>query len=392
MTALDFDLAPEAPGLFTRPDYYELLARLRRDAPVYEYAPGSWTVACYDDVREVSRDPARFASGRGVLMNDPLRHGGEIHGSILHMDPPVHAPWRQLVSRHFTPRSVSRLVDRVREITVAALADVTAGDTIDFVDRIASPIPVLVIAELLGVADADRAEFRRWSDSTISSTDTDAPKLDDIAELYRFLIEHVRDRRAHPRDDLTSVLACATVDGEPVRTPDAVGYCLALLVAGNETTRHLLSGSVLALSEHPEQQRVLSAAPDRIPDAVEECLRWVTPIQTFGRTVTRDTELAGARLRENDWVVLLYASANRDERAFGPTADRFDVTRPVDTAHVAFGFGEHLCLGAALARIEARVVLEELLTRFPDMAVAGAPSWVRSSLVRGMDALPVSMR
>ncbi len=366
MTATGMHIDPEVAGLFTRTDYYDVLAALRREAPVFEYAPGAWTVAGYDDVRDVSRDPERFCSGRGVLMNDPLRHDGQIFGSILHMDPPEHAPWRKLVSRRFTPRAMNAIVDRVREITRGTLAEIDGGETIDFVARVASPIPVLVIAELLGIDDTDRDDFRRWSDAAITSTDTDSPALDDLAELYRFLVAHVQERRARGGDDdddadLVTVLAHAEIDGRPVTTPEAVGYCLALLVAGNETTRHLVSGSALALSEHPDQRDLLAAEPERIATAVEECLRWVTPIQTFGRTATRDTELGGRRIARDDWVVLLYASANRDEHAFGPTAGRFDVTRPVDTSHVAFGFGEHLCLGAALARIEGRVVLEELL-------------------------------
>jgi cytochrome P450 len=385
-----FDIAPETPGLFTRHDYYDVLGALRREAPVYEYEPGSFTVARYEHVRDVSRDPERFCSGRGVLMNDPLRNAGEIHGSILHMDPPEHAPWRKLVSRRFTPRATATLTDAVRASARSVLDEIETGETVDFVDRIAAPFPVLVIAELLGIAAADRDDFRRWSDAAISSTDTDNPALDDLAALFRYLVDHVRTRRDQPTGDITSLLATAEVDGQRVSTADAVGYCLALLVAGNETTRHLVSGSALALAQHPEQRRALVAEPARIATAVEECLRWVTPIQAFGRTVTRATELGGLALKEGDWVVLLYASANRDERVFGPTADRFDVARPVDASHVAFGFGEHLCLGAALARLEARVLFEELLARFPAFEVAGPPRWVESTLVRGMDQLPVT--
>lgn len=387
-----FDIAPETPGLFTRDDYYDVLAALRREAPVYEYEPGSWTVACYDDVREVSRDPARFCSSRGVLMNDPLRKAGQIHGSILHMDPPVHAPWRQLVSRRFTPRATATFTGAVRSAARSVLGEISVGETVDFVDRVAAPFPVLVIAELLGIGGADRDDFRRWSDAAISSTDTETPALDDLAALSRFLVDHVRERRNHPTDDIVSTLATAEIDGRRTSTAEAVGYCLALLVAGNETTRHLVSGSVLALSQHPEQRRLLAADPSGIDTAVEECLRWVTPIQVFGRTLTRDAELGGRQLHEGDWVVLLYASANRDERVFGPTADRFDVARRVDSSHVAFGFGEHLCLGASLARLEARVLLEEMLDRFPEFEVVAPPRWVRSTLVRGMDRLPVAMR
>jgi cytochrome P450 len=296
---------PESPGLFTRPDYFELLARLRRDAPVYEYEPNAWTIARYDAVREISRDPERFCSGRGVLMNDPLRRGGEIHGSILHMDPPEHAPWRQLVNRRFTPRAVTTFSDRIHAAARAVLDDlddIEPGTTVDFVDRVAAPFPVLVIAELLGIADADRDDFRRWSDAAISSTDTDAPALDDLAALYRFLVDHVRAKRgATPdddpaREDIAARLANAEIDGRRLSTAEAVGYCLALLVAGNETTRHLVSGSVLALSEHPDQRDALASDPSGMERAVEECLRWVTPIQSFGRTVTLDTEIDGTRV------------------------------------------------------------------------------------------------
>jgi cytochrome P450 len=363
-----FDIAPETPGLFTRDDYYDLLAALRRDAPIYEYEPGSWTIARYDDVRAVSRDPARFCSSGGVLMNDPLRNAGEINGST------------------------ATFTDAVRTAARSVLDEIMRGETVDFVDRVAAPFPVLVIAELLGIADAERDDFRRWSDAAISSTDTDSPALDDLAALYRFLVDHVRARRSDPTDDIVSTLATAAIDGQRVSTADAVGYCLALLVAGNETTRHLLAGSALALSQHPDQRALLAADRSRIETAVEECLRWVTPIQAFGRTVVRDTELGGRPVREGDWLVLLYASANRDERVFGAAADRFDVTRRVDSSHLAFGFGEHLCLGAALARLEARVLLDELLERFPDFEVVGEPRWVRSTLVRGMDRLPVTMR
>ena len=166
-------------------------------------------------------------------------------------------------------------------------------------------------------------------------------------------------------------------------------FCLSLLVAGNETTRHLLSGAFLVLWEHPEQRAALAADPSLIPGAVEECLRWVTPIQAFGRTATVATEIDGIPVPADAFVIMLYASANRDEAGFGPTAGAFDVTRPTDPPHLAFGFGEHLCLGAALARMEARIFLAELLARTPEWDVTGAPDWAPSTLVRGMRSLPL---
>jgi cytochrome P450 len=322
-------------------------------------------------------------------MHDPLRHGGEIRGSILHMDPPEHGPWRQLTSRRFTPRAVAAMEPRVRAVACEVLDAAGAGTTIDFVDAVAAPFPVLVIAELLGIADGDRAQFRRWSDATISSPDDTEPDLDAIAELYRYLVALVHERRRNPGGDLVSALVAGEVDGEPVSTPDAVGYCVALLVAGNETTRQLVSGAAALLAAHPAQRALLAKEPARMANAVEEFLRVVTPIQAFGRTATRETELAGTRIAAGDFVVMLYASANRDETVFGPTAADFDATRSFDNAHLAFGFGEHLCLGAALARLETRVLFEELLARHPEYDVVGEPTWVPSTLVRGMATLPV---
>jgi len=385
-------LNPEVVGAFVEPGYYDELARLRRDEPVRMYAPNSWTVARYDDVRTVSRDPERFCSGRGVLLNDPLRSGGRVDGSILHMDPPQHAPWRGLVTRRFTPRAISSMEGRVRTVARSVLAEVQPGAEIDFVDAVAAPFPVLVIAELLGIDAADREQFRRWSDAAIDSPDNPEANLDDLMALFQFLIAHVDERRNHPTDDIASAVVHAEVEGEPITTREAVTYLLALLVAGNETTRHLVSGSVAALAQHPEQRALLAREQARIPGAVEESLRWVTPIQVFGRTATRATELRGQPIAEGDFVALLYASANRDEDAFGPTAGKFDVTRPLDAQHLAFGFGEHLCVGAALARLEGRVFLEELLARFPDYELTGEPELTRSTLVRGATRMPVLCR
>jgi cytochrome P450 len=393
----DLRIDPESVGLFGRDDYYDVLARLRAEDPVHAYAPGSWAVSRYAEVREVSRDPARFCSGRGVLMHDLVRDGTAMPGSIIHMDPPEHAAWRKIGSRWFTPRAAARLEDQVRAETRAALDPLAVGDEIDLVAAVAAPIPVLVIARLLGVGDADRADLLRWSDASIESTDLDDPEaakasMATVGELFGFLAEETRRRRSRPRDDLLSELATAEVDGRTIDVHEVVLYCMSLLVAGNETSRHLMSGSVAALAEHPDQARALSGADDAtLGVAVEECLRWVTPIQAFGRTATEDTTIGGRDISAGDWVVMLYASANRDEEVFGADADRFDVARPSNPAHLAFGFGEHLCLGAALARLEGRVFLDEFLRRFPGTQVTGAPELTRSTLVRGHTRLPVTL-
>lgn len=382
---------PEAPGWFNQPDYFDTLAALRAESPVHRYGERSWLITRWTDVREISRDPERFCSSRGTLANDPLRTGSNaIYGSILHMDPPAHGQWRGLVNRRFTPRAVTHLEARVRELARTTIGRCARGETIDAVEDLTAPFPVLVIAELLGIADGDRHDFRRWSDAAIESPDRPADRsMALMMELWQFLTELVRLKRREPGDDLTSVLVHAPIDGAPIATRDAVGYLLALLVAGNETTRHLLSGALLALWEHPEQQSALRRNADRIPDAVEELLRWVTPIQMLGRHATVDTTVGDTQVAAGDWVLMSYASANRDESVFGTSGSQLDVSRPTVPMHVGFGFGEHLCLGAALARLEARVFLEELFAAVSGYEIAGPGRWVESSLVRGMASLPL---
>jgi cytochrome P450 len=394
VTATDeLGIDPGTPGFFLRPDYYDVLARLRAEAPVFEFAPGIKAVSRYHDIRAISRDPATFCSGRGALVNDPLREGGSVPGSILHMDPPEHGEWRRILNREFTSRAMERKADEIRGRARRLLDAVPAGEVVDLVDVLAAPLPVLVICDLLGVADADRDDFRRWSDATIAATDGRATlsKEDarDVMELVAFLDDLARSKRDAPGDDVVSLLVAAEVGGRPLEPSELVTFNMSLLVAGNETTRHLISGGLMALAEHPEQRARLAADADAIPVAVEECLRWVTPIQQFARTVTHDTTVGDVPVSEDDYLVMLYASGNRDETVFGPTADRFDAFRPVETPNLAFGFGEHLCLGAALARIEARVVLTEVLARYPDYEIAGDAEWLPSSLVRGPHSVPI---
>jgi cytochrome P450 len=383
------------PGFFTRPDYFELLAWLRRTDPVHRLGDTTtWLVARYHDIREISSHPDPFASRYGVLINDTLRATGpdDDSGSIIHLDPPRHGQYRKVLNREFTPRAVGRYEDAIRATTVGILDGLSPGDDVDLVEAVASPVPVLVIAELLGIGDGDRRDFQRWSDAAIEVSDFPTEEnIVEVTELSRFLAEHVRAAKADPRDDLLGLLVSAEVGGAPLTDAQVLMFCLTLLVAGNETTRSLISGGALALAEHPDQRATLAADPSLLPGAVEECLRWVTPIQAFCRTATRATEVGGVPIPEGGELVLLYASGNRDEGAFGPTADRFDITRPSTPAHVAFGFGEHLCLGAALARQEARIVLEELLARFPEYEVTGPATHTPSTLTRNLETLPVRL-
>jgi len=389
---LEFDLT--APGFFLRPDYFEVLAGLRAHAPVHRTADGLVAITRYEDIRAISRDPDRFVSGRGVLINDPLRNPegtGEDTWSILHLDPPLHAAYRSLVNRQFTPRAVAPLGERIRAVVAQVLDGVEADRSVDFISTVAAPIPITVIAEMFGVADADRDQFRRWSDAVIESTDRSGEEqADELGQMAGFLLDHI-DSPATESNDLLDLLKTSRLGDRPLTRVEIMGFCLTLLVAGNETTRTLISGGVEALADHPEERALLVEDPSLIPVAVEEMLRWVTPIQAFGRTATVGVDIAGVEVEAGEFVVLLYASGNRDESVFGPTADRFEVTRTALPMHVAFGFGEHACIGASLARLEARIFFEELLARFPDFALSGAPTFTSSTLVRGAEAMPVTL-
>jgi len=221
-----------------------------------------------------------------------------------------------------------------------------------------------------------------------AATEMSQESLIRAAELFGYFMEHLAERRAKPGEDLLSRLVLAEVDGEQLTDAELLGFCMSLLVAGNETTRNLLSGGVLALADHPDQWELLRRDAALIPPAVEELLRWVTPIMTFARTATRDVEVGGTPIKEGDYLLMLYASANRDEAVFGPTAGEVDITRKPNP-HLSFGFGEHFCLGAGLARLEARVLLEQMTARYPSVERAGAVERMPSTLVNGIHHLPL---
>ncbi len=389
----DLELDLTRPGFYLRPDYFEILATLRKRAPAFRTLDGSWALACYEDIRSVSRDPQRFASGRGVLINDPLRSdgaGGLNTFSILHLDPPVHALYRKIVNRQFTPKAVARLEGAVRETVAEVLDAASPSEPIDGVDNLAAVVPIAVIAELFGVGDADREIFRRWSDAVIAAPDQGGAPAGaaELGPMAEFLMGHV-ESPATDSNDLLGILKTSELDGRPLTRLEIMGFCLTLLVAGNETTRTLISGGLEALHGHPDQRIQLAEDPSLLPGAVEELLRWVTPIQAFGRTAVVDLELGGQRIAAGDFLIMLYASGNRDEEVFGPTAGVLDVRRAVTPTHLAFGFGEHLCLGAALARLEARVFFEELLARYPGYDLVAPVEYVRSTLVRSAATMPL---
>jgi cytochrome P450 family 142 subfamily A polypeptide 1 len=374
---------------------------LREHAPVYwdETADGGlWGIARYDDIMAVSRQPELFCSGQS---SRPER--GSWIPSMINFDDPHHKRRRNLVNRGFTPNRVAAHEPMLRKLTTELLDAVSARGQCDFVTDVAQWIPMAVIGDMLGMPREDHAELLRWSDELLGGGDL-AEIADDNERRARqgsvmlryvdYAKAIVAERKARPRDDLMSILVNAELDGDRLTEEEVLQESLLILIGGDETTRHVMTGGLLALLQNPEQKRKLTAEPKRhMLSAVEELLRWVSPIQNMNRTVTRDTELHGQKLREGDRLLLLYPSGNRDSSEFREP-DRLDLTREPNR-HVAFGgFGTHHCLGATLARLELKVLFEELLRRFPDIELANSePLPIRpSNFIVGLEKMPVRFR
>ena len=372
-------------------DPYPAYTWLREHDPVHRHEVGDfWALSRHADVAAVSRDPQTFVSSQGVLLVD---RGRPIMAadSILYLDPPRHVRYRRLVGPVFTGRAVLNVEQRIRALTAEVLDALDPTQPVDAVESIAAQLPLLVIAELLGVPASDRGRFRVWSDAVIAAaTELTEDNVTKAMGLIHYFAAALDERRMTPRTDLLSSLLDAEVDGERLTTEEVLGFCMTLLVAGNETTRTAIAGGLEVLAQHPDQRAALVADTSLLPGAVEEILRWVTPIQLFGRTAARDVDMHGRTIRAGDFVVLLYAAANRDPEVFGADADRFDVRREIGP-HLAFGTGEHFCLGASLARLEIRVLLEELLARWPAYEVAGPVPYLASTLVRCPATLPLAL-
>ncbi len=370
-------------------DPLDVFRRLRAEAPVYWHpTPGYWVLTRHEDVVAVSRDPATFCSGRGVLVSDLTRDIAP-RQSIIYMDPPEHAKYRKLVQPAFTPGRLRGLEQRIDALAVSLIDALPRGEPVDFVATIAAPLPMLVIADMLGVPGSDHADFKRWSDAIIEAgTQPTEANLAQSFELLQYFGGVIAARRAQPGDDLISVLIESSVDGERLEEFDLLMFCMTLLVAGNETTRNLLSHGAIALATYPAERARLSADAALLPRAVEEMLRWGSPIASFLRTATRDTTVRDTAIAAGDRLLMLYTSANRDEAVFGADAEAFVATRDA-SRHVAFGFGEHFCLGAQLARMEARLVFARLLERRPDWQLAGPIERLPSVFMRGIVRLPL---
>src|SRR5215469_12707769 len=382
-------------GHFYAGDPHPHFTWMREHAPVYWDESGEvWGIALHGDVMELSKDPRTFSSAGGSRPDSPPIP------SMINLDDPSHKKRRNLVNRGFTKGRIEAEERKVRAVCVELLERVRTRSEFDFVKEVAAPLPMIVIGDMLGVAPKDRDDLLRWSDDLIRGTSASATPeamagamraFGEYSEYHRRI---VADRRARPLGpDLMSVLVHAEIDGERLDGEALLQESLLLLVGGDETTRHVISGGMHQLLRHPEEREKLVRRPETVAQAVEEMLRWVTPIQNMSRTVTRDVELRGQKLRAGDKLLLLYPSANRDARVFAEPF-RFDVGREPND-HVAFGgYGTHFCLGASLARLELRVMFEEILRRLPPLELASdAPPPLRpSNFITGIESLPVRVR
>jgi cytochrome P450 len=372
-------------------DPYPVYRRLRDEAPAY-FNPERrfWALSRYDDVRTATNDWRTYTSSQGITL-EPLRRGTEPH--IIEMDPPRHTQLRALVSRAFTPNRMAALEEPIRARTRALMQPFAATGRVDLIGDFAARLPMSVISEMLGVPDADQDPLRHAADALLhrepDSDQLTPAGIEGATMLYGYFDALIRERRTHPADDLLGVLIEAEEAGNALTHSELLGFCFLLIIAGNETTTKLLGNAVFWLAENPAALAAITADPTLIAAAVEETLRYDPSTQAMARALTHDVELHGERLEAGTKVLLLFGSANRDERRWGPDADHFDLRRDT-SGHFAFGHGIHHCLGAALARLEARVALEELLPVLGEYQVeVGGAARVHSGNVRGFASLPL---
>jgi cytochrome P450 len=389
------------PSLYSGGDPFALYADMRRTEPVCwveREGGGFWAVMTHQEVSHIGADPGGFCSARGIL-TDEIGTTYETPPTMMHTDPPQHTRYRRLVQPGFKPSMVRLMEAGVSAKASALTSPIQGGVAFEVVQDLSIPFPLQVICELLGVDGSQWPRFFDWSEAVIpgESERSEEERAALQMEMWEYLIGVAGERRLAPADDLVSVLANVGSDpasggggagaggggGEELSEAELAMFLIQLLVAGNETTRNLISGGLVALAENPAQWAALRADRSLLPSAVEELLRWTTPVISFMRTATADTTIRGVAVAEGDPVLLVYASANRDEEVFGPDAGELRVDRHPNP-HVSFGFGPHFCLGAALARLEGRVVLGQLLDRFETLSPAGTVERTPSPVIAGV--------
>ncbi|MBX3313320.1 MAG: cytochrome P450 [Actinobacteria bacterium] len=375
-----------------------MYAALRERDPVHHVADGDhWVLSRFDDVFRAARDPQRFSSAEGLttMYGEREAVGLDEVAPMVMLDPPDHTEFRRLVSRGFTPRAVITMEDEVRRFVADRLdAIAAADDEVDIVAELFKPLPSMVVAHFLGVPEADRARFDRWTDAVVAAN-AEGDVLhaaEAVGELFEYFSHLVELRRAEPGDDTVSdLVAAAEADGNPT-VLRILGFAFTMVAGGNDTTTGLLGGSAVLLTRHRDQRALLASSPELLPAAVEELLRLTSPVQGLARTTTTDVEVQGTTIPAGRKVLLLYGAANRDPREFGPDAEDLDVTRNPNRI-LSFGSGAHHCLGAAAARLQGRVALEELLRRFPDFEVDEASGeYAGGPYVRRHRSLPFTPR
>lgn len=391
-----------------------LYARLRDEAPVH-FQPfdrirggagadadaagdrGFYVLSRFADVFSAARDVETFSSAQGLSIDGGDRKALGLVPTIVMMDPPDHTAYRRLVSRGFTPRAVAPLEPMIRRFVrqrLDVLADRIAADgDADVIEVLAGPLPSFVVAHYLGVPEEDRARFDGWTSAIVSANaggDVIGGAAEAVGDLYGYFTELLERRRREPGDDMISTLVRSTLGDEEVSAEAVLGYAFVMVAGGNDTATGLLGGAVELLATHPDQRRDLVAHPDLVPGALEELLRLTSPVQGLARAVTRDVDVGGTTLPAGSRVHLLYGSANRDPREFGPTAEQFDVWREIARI-MTFTSGPHHCLGASAARLQGRVAVEELLARFDDIEVdLDRAEYAPGAFVRRFERLPMT--
>jgi cytochrome P450 len=395
-----------SPDHYARNGYpHREWALLRREAPVYWFdrtdADPFWAVTRHADIVALSRQPRKFLNGPRLAVF-PETDGPpeeEIGRHLLIMDPPLHAMMRKVVSARFTPRALRARSAEIEEIA-KGLVDGIANDgeisEVDFVEKVSSVLPLAVIADMLGVPRSDWKLLFRWTNETIGSSDPEYRRPDETPSqtserarlsLHAYFTDMVEERKSRPRDDLVSIIANVEVDGRPISHLDLMSYYNLIVIAGNETTRNATSGGLLALIEHPGELDKLRRDPSLLSGAIEEIVRWTTPVIQFCRTAAEDVELRGQKIRAGEALCLFYPSANRDEKIFAdPWTFRIERS---PNPHLAFGIGEHFCLGANLARLEMRVMFRHLVERLEHVELAGPVERLRSSFLGGVKHMPI---
>jgi len=386
------------PDVFRGGQHHEMFEVLRREDPVYFHAepdgPGFWCITRHEDLIAVNRDYEVFSSAEHGIMIPDIAPGGEmVREMMLYMDPPRHTRYRLLVNKGFTPRMIGLIEEGLRTKARLIVDNVIEQGSCDFVVDIASELPLQAIAELMGVPQEDRHKIFDWSNRMVGIDDPEFEGDRDsgteaATELYLYANALAAGRRDDPRDDIVSRLLGSEIEGDTLSEAEFDMFFLLLSVAGNETTRNATSHGMKALMDNPDQFAKLVANPELLPSAVEEILRWATPVLHFRRTALQDYEIGGRQIEAGDKVVMWHISANRDETVFDdPFA--FDIERSPND-HIAFGGGgPHFCLGANLARMELRLVFDEIVRRIPDMQLAGTTEYLRSNFIGGIKHMPV---